>query len=221
MTLKHKYEILINTGQLELSKEEFKELNELHKEKFHKNIKRDCGDCAVRGLKAVFGEQPKRVKQTFPKHEPIQSETKSEIYGTLGDASSMQYFNNIQNLIRQATRKLKEPIQTALHYHCFNGAYVFGLHRNGIDVIGYDKRAVGKDYKEFIESKGGLKSKGLITKAVPKKQDFDLLIYLLGDIEELDKLIEKYNPKFVHTHLPLENPIKIIPTLPEGTLYKL
>ena len=221
-SLKKQYESLLDTGQYELSKAEFNELNTMHKDKFHKNIKRDCKSCGARGLRAVFGEQETvKIKQTFPKHEPSILSAKSETYGELGDMSSKQYFNNLQNLIRQAVRKQKETIESALHYNCFNGAYVFALQRNDIDTIGYDTRAVSKDYKEFLKTQGTIKAKGSITKVEPKEQDIDLLVYLTGEQEELDALIKKYSPKFVHTHLELDNPIKIIPTLPEGKLYKI
>ena len=216
-SLKKQYESLIKSGQYELTKAEFNELNELHKEKFHKNIKRDCKSCGARGLRAVFGEEPIKAKQTFPKHEePTEALTvKSEQYGELGYPPGIQYFNNLQNLIIQAIKKDKCIVKTAVHYNCFKGAYIHRLQCAGVDAVGYDKRADANKYKEFANQKG-------VSKTYPKEdKEFDLLIFLSGSKEELDKLIEKHNPKYVHTHLKLDKPLYIRPTLPEGTLYKI
>jgi len=215
MTLKEKYDNLILTGEYSLTKQEFNKLNDLHKEKFHKNIKRDCGDCARRALIAVFGEQPMKMKQTFPKHEPTEETAKSELYATLGEGSSIIYFANITHRIKQAALKLKQPIESAIQYKCFKGAYINEMQKRSIDAFGYDKRADAKAYKDFTKRSG-------VSKTFPKTdKEIDLLIFLVGKKTELKKLIEKHKPKFVHTHLELDNPIKIVPTLPEGTLYKI
>ena len=202
-----------------LNKEAINELNKLRQEHFHKNIDRNCKDCIKSAFLEVgdklWGEEkitPVKKKQSFPEHKPVDSKIKSIAYGALGDKTGKYYFGNLAHRVAENFKIKRIKIETAYHYNCHEGSFVFHLNNSFIKTKGYDSKCRPDAFEQYAGYKA-------ITKSKPKSIKTDLLVFLSGTKEELEKVLEITECKYIHTHIQLDNELPQRPKLVEGKLY--